>query len=77
LRLRLGTVGVSPALLVLREPFKVLGCLKKLLAGLIDRDPLDNGPDLPRLIAILRCFVVTGMLHGLQPPPELEVLTYR
>jgi hypothetical protein len=68
---------VSPALLFLREPFKALGRLEELLAGLIDRDFLDNGSDLPRLIAILRRFVVTGMLHSLQPPPELEVLTYR
>jgi hypothetical protein len=67
---------VSPALLFLRERFKALGRLKELFTGLIDREFLDNGPDLLRLIAILRRFVVTGMLHGLQPPLELEVLTY-
>jgi hypothetical protein len=55
---------VSPALLVLREPFKALGGLKELLAGLIDGDPLDKGPDLLRLMAIVSRFVVTGMMHG-------------
>jgi hypothetical protein len=35
LGLRLAAVGVSPALLVLREPFKALGRLKELLAGLM------------------------------------------
>jgi hypothetical protein len=68
---------VGLALFFLCEPFKALGRLEELLAGPIDRDFLDNGSDLPRLIAILRRFVVTGMLHGLPPPPELEVLTYR
>jgi hypothetical protein len=71
LKLRLDAVGVSATLLFLREPFKALGGLKELLAGLIDGDPLGNGPDLLRLMAIFRRLVVTGMMHGLKPPPEL------
>jgi hypothetical protein len=51
--LRRGAVGVSLALLFLRKLLKVLGCLKQLLTGLVDRDLLDNGPDFLRLPAIL------------------------
>ena len=51
---------MSLALLVLRELLKVLGCLKQLLAGLVDRDLLDNGPDFLRLPAILGSFLKTS-----------------
>jgi hypothetical protein len=74
LSLRLGAVGLSPALLFLRVSFKARGGLKELLAGLIDRELLDNGPDLLRLMAIFSRLVVTGMLHGLLPPPQPEII---
>ena len=55
---------MSLALLVLRELLKGLGCLKQLLAGLVDRDLLDNGPDFLRLPAILGSFLKVIDRHG-------------
>lgn len=55
---------MSLALLFLRQRLKALGCLKKLLAGIVDRDLLDNCPDLLRLPAVLSRSVMTGMMHG-------------
>jgi hypothetical protein len=68
---------VSSTLLFLRELFEALGGRKELLAGLIDRDPLDKGPDLLRLMAIVSRVVVTGMMHGRKPPAEPETIPSR
>jgi hypothetical protein len=67
-----GVVGLSLTLLFLRQPLKALGCLKELLACLVDRELLNHGPDLLRLPAILRRLVMMGcccMAYGLQPNP--------
>ena len=61
---RRGVVGVSLALFFLRKLLKVLGCLKQLLAGLVDRNLLDNGPDFLRLPAILGSFLKIVDRHG-------------
>jgi hypothetical protein len=47
---------MSLALRFLREFLEMLGGLKKLLACFIDRDPLDNGPNLLCLPAIFGSF---------------------
>ena len=68
---------MSLALFFLRKLLKVLCCLKQLLAGLVDRDLLDNGPDFLRLPAILGSFLKAidrhaGLLHAQwrhQPDP--------
>ena len=55
---------MSLALFFPRKLLKVLGCLKQLLAGLVDRDLLDNGPDFLRLPAILGSFLKAIDRHG-------------
>jgi hypothetical protein len=74
LRLRARAVGLSPALLFVRQRLKALGCLKELIAGLVDRERLNYGPDLLRLPAILHRLVVTGMMHGQRPPTKLMMI---
>jgi hypothetical protein len=51
-----GTVIMSLALLLLREMFEMICGLEKLLTGLIDRDPLGNGPNLLCLPTIFGSF---------------------
>jgi hypothetical protein len=64
LRVRLSAIGVSLALLCPCQCLQVLGCLKELLACLVDRDLFDSSTDFLRLTAVLRRFVTSGMMHG-------------